>query len=195
MLFLDIKTFIAPAMANGLKLRDDFKMNRGLFHLALIVAVGLACVAGIVTAIMMCYALGADAMHSWFYISLPRNCMFDVIRSMTKDAPVASPSLSLWMAGGAVAMAALLYFRQYLFWLPHPIGMIMYINPIMPSFWFSIFLGWLMNVMVTKFGNKETFHRARGFFIGLIIGELTVVVVSMVLSIGMGINVTITLNR
>lgn len=194
-LFLDIKAFIAPAMANSLKLRDDFKMNRGLFHLAVILAVILAGVTGIVTAIMMSYAGGADTMSSWFYTSLPRNCMFDVIRSMTKDAPSASPSLSLWIGSGAAVMAALLYFRQFIFWLPHPIGLVMFINPIMGSFWFSILLGWLMNAMVTKFGNKDTFHRAKGFFIGLIIGELIMVMCSIILSIILGVNVVISLNR
>lgn len=194
-LFLDIKSFIAPAMANSLKLRDDFKMNRGRFHIAVILAVALAGVTGIVTAIMMSYAGGADTMQNWFYAGLPRNCMFDVIRSMTKDAPSASPSLSLWIGGGATAMAALLYFRQFIFWLPHPIGLVMFINPIMTSFWFSIFLGWLANGIATKFGNNETFRKAKGFFIGLIVGELVVVVLSMILSVILGMNVTISLNR
>jgi len=194
-LFLDIKAFIAPAMANSLKLRDDFKMKRGVFHLAVILAVVLAGVIGMVTAIMMSYAGGADTMNSWFYTGLPKNCMFDVIRSMTKDAPPASPSLSLWIGSGAVVMAALLYLRQFIFWLPHPIGLIMFINPIMSAFWTSIFLGWVGNVMVTKFGNKETFQKGKGFFIGLIVGELVVVALSMILSIILGTDVTITLNR
>lgn len=194
-LFLDIKTFIAPAMANSLKLRDDFKMNRGVFHLAVILAVVLAGITGIVTAIMMSYAGGADTMQRWFYTDLPKAAMFDVIHSMTKDAPSASPSLSLWIGSGAAVMAALLYFRQFIFWLPHPIGLIMFINPIMTPFWFSIFLGWLGNVMVTKFGNKETFQKGRGFFIGLIVGELVMVVFSMILSVILGMDVTITLNR
>ncbi len=195
MIFLDIKTFIAPAFANSLKLRADFKMNRGRFHLAVILAVVLAAVTGIVTAIMMCYSGGADIMQSWFYTSLPKNAMFEVVRSMTKDAPEVSPALSLWIGGGAVAMAALLYFRQFIFWLPHPLGMVMFINPIMRSFWFSILLGWMANSMVTKFGNKETFHRIKGFFIGLIVGELILIVISMILSVILETNVTVTLNR
>lgn len=194
-MFMDIKTFIAPAFANSLKLRDDFKMNRGRFHLAIILAIVLAGVTGIVTAIMMCYSGGADIMNSWFYNSLPRGTVFEVVRSMTKDAPDVAPAMGVWMGAGAAVMAALLYFRQYIFWLPHPLGMIMFVSPIMTYFWFSILLGWMMNVMVTKFGNKETFHRAKGFFIGLIVGELLVVVASMIISIIMGMDVTITLNR
>ena len=194
-LFIDIKTFIAPVMANSLKLRDDFKMSRGRFHVAVILAVVLAGVTGIVTAIMMCYSGGADTMQSWFYTSLPRDSMFGVVRSMTKDAPPMSPALSLWIGSGAAVMAALLYARQFVFWLPHPIGLVMYVNPIMDAFWFSIFLGWLINVAVTKFGNKETLLKGKHFFIGLIIGEMLMVVVSIVLSIALGMNVAITLNR
>lgn len=194
-IFLDIKTFIAPAMANALKLRDDFRMKRGVFHMAIFTGIVVAAVAAIATALMIAYAHGADAMNSWFYTSLPRSHLFGTICTAVNDAPEASFSGAVWISIGAVVMAALLYFRQFVFWLPHPIGMIMLVNPIMRAYWFSILLGWLCNVAVTKYGNKNTYHRATGFFIGLIVGELLIVILATFISMATGRNIQIDLNR
>ena len=40
--------------------------------------------------------------------------------------------------------------------------------------------------MVTKYGNKDTYHRARGFFIGLIVGELLIGILAMIMSLTSG---------
>lgn len=92
-------------------------------------------------------------------------------------------------------MGALLYLRQLVFWLPHPLGLVMFVNPIMGAYWFSILLGWLCNTAVTKYGNKNTHQRATGFFIGLIVGELLVVMLSIILSIVLEQHIRIDLNR
>lgn len=180
--FLDIKTFVAPAMANALKLRDDFKMKRGIFHLAIFLAIAVASATAIITCLMLCYHGGADTMENWFYTAVPKGVTFNNIRTLIKNPIENSPSTMAWFGVGAVAMAALLFFRQFMFWLPHPLGMVMLINPLMGAYWFSILLGWLCNTAVTKYGHKATYHRARGAFIGLIVGELLIIILGVVIS-------------
>ena len=121
--------------------------------------------------------------------------MFERIATVSRTPPVASPSDGIWLLVGAAAMVALLYFRQTAFWLPHPIGMIMLVNPIMGAYWFSILLGWGAKSLVTKYGNKDTYGRARTFFIGLIVGELFIVMLAMILTTALDIRVPIDLNR
>lgn len=194
-IFLDIKTFIAPAMANALKLREDYRLRRLSFHVVMASAIAIAAFVAVATALMMSYNRGADTMNSWFYIGLPRDCAFNVVRSIVKDAPAATTENISWTLGGGIGMAALLFFRQFFFWMPHPIGLIMLVNPLMNSYWFSIFLGWICNVAITKYGNKDSFRRAKGFFIGLIIGELIMVAISCVATMMLGTSSGITLNR
>jgi hypothetical protein len=193
-LFLDIKTFIAPAMANSLKLRDDLRMRRLSFHacvvLALVVAVGVS----LAMHIMLGYSKGGDAMQSWFYKSFPKG-LFDTVAAWGKTTPVDNTACHLWLVTGAVAMAALLLGRMFVFWLPHPIGMIMLVNPIMHAYWTSIFIGWLGKKLATKYGNKETYARVRGLFIGLIAGELVIVILSALLSYITENHLGISLNR
>lgn len=193
-LFLDLKTFIAPAMANSIKIRDDLRMGRLRFHVAILIAVAVAVLTAVLVHVMLGYSRGADAMSSWFYIGFPRG-LFDRISSMTKNNPFDPEKGALWMGFGAVLMAGLLYFRRILFWLPHPIGLIMLVNPIMRSYWFSIFLGWLAKFLVTKYGNKDTYKHVRKLFIGLIVGELVIVILAMILSVALGVRIPIDLNR
>ena len=69
-------------------------------------------------------------------------------------------------------MSLLLYFRQKSSWIPHPIGLVMLINPVMFGFWGSIFIGWIFKSLASKYCTKDQYHSIRFFFIGLIVGHL-----------------------
>lgn len=192
--FFDLKTFIAPAMANSIKIRDDLRLKRLGFHGAIIGGIAVAVVAAVLTEIMMCYDRGADAMNGWFYGNFPRD-VFNGITSMSKTPPEAWVTGQKWMIAGAVVMTLLLFFRQMWFWLPHPLGLIMLVNPIMTTYWFSIMLGWLFKSLVTKYGNRHSYARARDIFIGLIVGELIIVALAVLVSLLTGQQIPIHLNR
>jgi hypothetical protein len=194
-LFLDIKTFIAPAFANSLKVRDDLRLSRARFHAIMVIAVLAAVVISLATAIILAYAKGADTqMNGWFYTAFPKG-LYDKIATMTKTPPLAANAEAGWVIFGAAAMAALLFLRQSLFWLPHPIGFIMLVNPIMKYYWFSIFIGWMCKAVVTRYGGKGTYVRVRGLFIGLIAAELLMVTLSMLLSVLLDMPIRMDLNR
>ena len=193
-LFLDIKTFIAPAMANALKIRDDLKMPRIRYHVAIVIAIAIAAITSIAVALMMSYDSGADAMHNWFFTAFPKG-LFTRIGDISKVPPTATWSGRLWLLFGALLMAALLYFRQTRFWLPHPIGLIMLVNPLMRTYWFSFPRGWLAKALVTRYSNKEGYRSIRCLFVGLIIGEFFIVALAMLLSLIMQKRLGIDLNR
>ncbi len=193
-LFVDLKTFIAPAMANSLKIRDDLKMRRGRFHLAVFAAIVCSAAVAVLYVIIMTYARGADMMGGWFHTGLPRS-MFNYLADISRAPLDASPSDTGWVIAGGLTMVALLYFRQTVFWLPHPLGMVMLLNPIMGAYWFSILLGWAAKSMVTKYGNKQTYAHARTLFIGLIIGELLIVTIATIATISFDVTIPIDLNR
>ncbi|HCN06598.1 MAG TPA: hypothetical protein DIT01_01605 [Lentisphaeria bacterium] len=191
--FFDLKTFIAPAMANGLKIRADLKMKRRHFYTALFAAIVLAVVVAVGTEIMMSYNRGANAMSWWFHTGLPQ-ITYAKTAELVSNPPSASPAERNWMIAGAVLMAGLLFFRRRIFWLPHPLGLILLVNHHMTTFWFSIMLGWLAKTIVTKLGSKDAYARIKPFFIGLIFGELMLVAAAAVVSIQLDKFIGITLN-
>jgi len=68
-------------------------------------------------------------------------------------------------------------------------------NTLMGVYWFSIFLGWFAKSLIAKYGGKDTYAKVRGAFIGLIVGELVIVVLAMILAYSLGLYSNITLNR
>ncbi|MCZ7648223.1 MAG: hypothetical protein M5U26_23690 [Planctomycetota bacterium] len=78
---------------------------------------------------------------------------------------------------GAALLGLFLFLRSRVFWWPHPIGLLMWAGwwAIMQT-WFSYFLGWLIKVLILKFGGFRVYGHWRRFFIGLIVGELVATV-------------------
>ena len=75
---------------------------------------------------------------------------------------------------GAIITCSLYFLRRQFFWWPFsPVGyaMIAHSSGGLSDYWFSIFLGWLIKVViVTQFGLKFN-RRAIFFFLGLILGD------------------------
>ncbi len=171
-LFWDLKTFIAPAMANAFKIRDRLGLRRLRFHGAVFLGIGAAAATALATHVILAYQHGANSMHNWFYNAGPRKSLFGSITDMAIGNPVDQAGGLYWMLAGIALMTALLVLRRRRSWLPHPIGLVMWVNRVMWALWFSIFLGWIFKTFVSRYGDRNTYLRFREFFIGLIVGEL-----------------------
>ena len=74
---------------------------------------------------------------------------------------------------GAVVTVALSALRARFLWFPlHPVGYLaanswgIHIN------WFSLMMGWLLNVLLTRYGGLTVYRRALPLFLGLIVGDM-----------------------
>jgi len=170
-MFWDLKTFIAPAMANVLKVRDSLGLQRIRFHAAVWLGIGIAAGVSIATHIILSYEHGANTMHPWFYSGGPQG-VFQNITDMAVSNPIDESGGGYWMLAGILVTAGLLWIRRRRFGWLHPIGLVMWVYPNMWAVWFSIFLGWLFKSLVSRYGDRSTYQKFRIFFIGLIAGEL-----------------------
>jgi hypothetical protein len=73
---------------------------------------------------------------------------------------------------GFVMTAALAALRLMFAWWPlHPVGFLMLGTFPGAVLWFSIMIGWLLKVLILRFGGAKLYSAARPFFLGLIVGE------------------------
>jgi hypothetical protein len=60
---------------------------------------------------------------------------------------------------------------RYASWPFLPVGYVASYGSNVENAWFSIFVGWLCQVLIVRFGGASLFQKAKPFFIGLIFGE------------------------
>lgn len=78
-----------------------------------------------------------------------------------------------WVVGGAAGTGLLAWLQLTVAWWPlHPIGLLMVFSYPLRRIWFSIFLGWLVKVLMIRFGGPNLFLKARPFFLGIIVGDV-----------------------
>lgn len=195
-LFFDIKTFIAPNVVNAAELQRVVRTSRLRFHVNIVVSVVASVAVSIGHLIMLAYVRGAQQMNNWFFSVGPRSYMDKAARTTTMAFEF-EPGAFAWFTSGAVWVALSMYLRQSMFWIPHPIGFIMNINPLIQYLWFSFFIGWLIKKIVVRYGGKASFEVVRLIMLGLIFGELLAIFLAGVLTL-LPLNIQITdidLNR
>ena len=71
-------------------------------------------------------------------------------------------------------MAAFTYLRhQFLWWPIHPIGFPVGGTYMAYFAWSSMFAGWLLKLLILRYGGIRLFHRLRPFFLGMVLGEVS----------------------
>jgi hypothetical protein len=106
---------------------------------------------------------------------------------MITAEPGLSAANGLWMSIGATVVWLLTFARSRLLWFPlHPIGYIMASSGAVSRWWFSYFAGWLIKSLVMKYGGSSTHLLVRPFMIGLILGNLTAMVLWMLIGFHSG---------
>ncbi|MHC4873331.1 MAG: DUF6785 family protein [Planctomycetota bacterium] len=200
-MFVELKTFIAPTMMNGKFLAAKSKIPNKYFSLSLILGIGAAFVVCALTIVALASDQGVSAMNRWFFISLP-TVAFNGIKDISAAVETSLQQGDSWFTDhapwfgiGGVTCALILYMRQFYFWIPHHIGLMMFLNHKMKAYWFSFFIAWIFKKAAVKYCDPDGYKFIRGFFIGLIIGECLAIAIATVLAIAGYDNMGLTLNR
>jgi len=155
--------------------------GRFAFVFALIAALAVAYIAAGASTLYTeyTYSVTADKTQS---SPINGEAINDVLLSETMDGamayrpprmgPVEMHSRGGHMAFGAGLTVVLWVLNlRYAAWPLHPVGYLLaFSNPIQ-QIWFSVFLGWLLKVIIIRIGGVQLFRTARTAAIGLVIGE------------------------
>lgn len=90
-----------------------------------------------------------------------------------QNMPQPTPFSRAWhTTGGFVATIALTIMRLRFAWWPiHPAGFVLVYTWPVSQMWFSIFLGWLLKVIVLRFGGSSLYTHTKPVMLGLVVGE------------------------
>lgn len=171
-LMTDMRGFLMPSFVQSFKLAHDRGIKaRPLFALIFAVII-IAFTISIFQDVRMGYQRGGLTLESWYSIGGARKPADNASR-LIPGVPHVNPYNVFWVfLGGALTYGMMLARSRYL-WFPfHPIGYLMCLTYPMNQLWFSIFIGWLFKVLITRFGGSDSYRKVVPLFLGLALGDV-----------------------
>ncbi len=163
----DLRNSAMSGAAHGMYLTG--RRGRGLFWV-LMAGLLVTYTVGSLCTIYLGYRHGGSTLHDW-YINLSSQLAWMWSSSKAQGLATASTAGLTWTGVGAVVMALLLVAQRLFFWWPlHPVGFITSGTFLVTVFWFSVFLSWLLKVLLVYLGGAKAYRTARRFFIGGVLG-------------------------
>jgi hypothetical protein len=179
----DLHANLLPGFLHTLKIAHELKLDRPntrrlLF--ATVCAILLAFLVSVFTHIATIYAQGGLASDRWFLHNGPHR-IFKGTESLLREQPSIDGTNLFWMGVGSTAVWLMMLARSRYLWFPlHPLGYIMgYSGPLI-KLWPSFFVGWLVKVLIMRFGDRGSLHMVRTFMLGLILGNAAAMVAWMI---------------
>ncbi|MFC1806119.1 DUF6785 family protein [Planctomycetota bacterium] len=173
----DTRTIAMTSAATGAKLGTSSGVQMPRLFWAMVVALVAGLVASMVAVFLIGYTYGGMNLGGWQFTAMNRATGSWMIQHMRIEesghAGMSYPKMGFMVIGMAV-MAVLMVCRYRFPWWPiHPAGVAVGLTH--PTFhvWFSVFLAWLVKVIVLKFGGIALYRRTRPFFLGMVLGAFT----------------------
>ncbi len=171
----DIRVFIMGMAANGLKLIETMDLaSRKTVFWAIVLAIFIGAVGSCWTVFHLAHTHGGVSVDNWFFKGAP-SVVFDTAARNLEPTGVHWSGMG-FLFGGGLLMALMMWVRHRVPWWPvHPIGFPIGANFMMERVWGSVFIAWVVKVLVLRFAGAAAYRSSQFFFLGLIVGEATAV--------------------
>ncbi len=201
MLAPDTREALMPFVSNSLKLLDMRKVPIRKIAPIILIALLIGVAVAIPVTLYFQYDRGSDTMggwETWWVPVIPFQEMSNITQRLAPDNAATqaldihgwarfanlSPSPTMVATFAAGLVLVLLFSVARLRWTKWPL------HPVLFLVWFtgpgstlasSFMLGWLVKVLITKYGGGSVYRTIKPVMIGLIAGEMTSGVISMII--------------
>ncbi|HMO49930.1 MAG TPA: hypothetical protein PKE26_05605 [Kiritimatiellia bacterium] len=189
-LFYDTREALMPYVVNALKLADDTRQHVGKMALAISAAVLVGLAVGIPVTLYFQYYQGVD-VSSWQVnqTKVPFNDVIGIMQRLESQGQLetagqatglsrfmeASPNrqalLTFVISAGLVLIFSGLRLR-FANWPLHPVMFLVWSTYAGNAFAQSFLIGWLIKMLITKYGGAAIYQRFKPLMFGLIAGEM-----------------------
>ncbi len=173
----DTRTIVMTSASTGVKMGDAARVQPRRLFGAMVLALVVAIAASAISVLLIGYRYGGMNLGGWQFTAMTRftgGWMLDHMR-IEEGIPLGMSTGKVMFLGiGGAVMTALMLCRYSFAWWPiHPAGLAVGLTH--PTFhvWFSVFLAWLVKVIVLKVGGISLYRRTRPVFLGMILGAFT----------------------
>jgi hypothetical protein len=166
----EMRIFVMAACANALKVAQTIGGNQRRLLWVMAMAIGLSVAASVWMELALCYRYGGINL-STFHTSLVNYPFNFISRNLNNTTPINWLGWG-WSAWGGALMGLLMLARQRFVWWPiHPISLPVSSMWMTDTIVLSVFLSWLIKLMLLRYGGPRLYERGKPLFIGLVVGQ------------------------
>ena len=170
----DLLVFMAAPLANSLRLGSELRGDRRRLLWGLAAAMLISLLLSAWYTLRLAYAHGAVNLHAQYFSTFAAEPSKFAAQQLLHPS---GPDVVgwLWTGGGALLMGALIAARNHWAWWPlHPLGFAASMGWVLDHIWCSIFLAWVVKMLVLRFGGAALYRQTVPLFLGFALGQIVV---------------------
>ncbi len=177
---IDQRAFIMPSYIQSAKIASVSALDQRRLMWAFGAATLLSLVICYYMNLRLLYTYGGLACDPWFVGGAGAGGFNRLQNALTNPTDPSGQAIA--GLGVGVGLTLLMFWlRQRFMWFPlHPVGYIMMQTYPMHRLWFSILIAWMLKSVVTKYGGHKSVLRANGFFLGMVFGDIVIMVAFLI---------------
>lgn len=167
------RSFLLPSFLHSLKLARDRDIATKPLGRLIAGVIVVSLVVSWTTCVRLGYQNGGLQLNSQYWTHGNGDWAMNFVR-VVENAPQNTAWVNwLCLAIGAAMTWGMVWMRSRYLWFPlHPVGYLMWGNYPSAIFCASIFTGWLCKVTITRYGGPDTYRKLMPLFLGLILGDV-----------------------
>ena len=171
-LMTDLRGFIMPSFIQGFKLAHDRKIALRPLLILMLACSLITMAVGVYMNVKLGYEQGGLSLDAW-YSGPASRIPADSTASLIKGVKDASTWNLAWIGVGIALTYGMMLARSRFAWFPlHPIGLLISQTYPISNIWFSVFLGWMFKVLISRFGGTDSYRKGVPLFLGLALGDV-----------------------
>jgi len=179
----NFRGLVVPEAMETFKMGTQSKMNMRKLTYCVMLAIPIAMLVAYGSILYLSYSFegGGLAIDHYRFIHVATR-PYQELSSVLMDPSGFSMTRVSFIALGAVFGLFLIFMRtRFLWWPLHPIGYAASTTFAMWFLWSSIFVAWLCKFVILRYGGVKQYRRTRPLFLGLIFGELLMIVLLLIM--------------
>ncbi|MCC6443539.1 MAG: hypothetical protein IT210_08815 [Armatimonadetes bacterium] len=169
---------VMPSAMENFKMAEVMRLKGRSLVVALLFASGFAMLVAYIAVLTVAYRFGGVSMNAQRFLEVPVQPFRDLASYITSPRQPDAFGIGAIIFGFVFTLLMSYMRLNYIWWPFHPIGYAVgFSRRTIEWMWFSIFLGWLLKVVITRVGGLRGYRRFLPFFLGMILGEFTMGVI------------------
>jgi len=178
----DNRCLLLPGFIHAFKLARDHQINAKALWKLITTCLLISLVTTMWMRVRLGYTSGGLQLHNKWVTEGGAQLPVTTLMTLAQGINDFTWLNALWLGLGGILTCGLMLARSRFLWFPlHPLGLLMSLSYPMSRLWFSILLGWGCKTLIMRFGGSDTYRKMMPAFLGMVVGEVVMIVFWLVI--------------